>query len=167
MDSSVSINQANEIIKFFKVELGVLNPDLEYFEHDLSNINSILDLLENSSIDSEFEGYNHGQELFTYLLMAGASTVKINEDNINTLKTIFEKLNTIQGLDEETIKDHLFLFSNEDIINRVCANSTLLHSAIQATTETTRESSIKNQSIQIINEVEQQNNLEQQEEKNK
>ena len=51
-------------------------------------------------------------------------------------------------------------------MKRICTNSTLLHNAVQATTELTRESSITNQSQQIINEVEQQNNLEQQEEKN-
>ena len=41
----------------------------------------------------------------------------------------------------------------------------MIKSAVQATMKTTREGSINNQSIQIINEVEQQNNLEQQEEK--
>ena len=50
-------------------------------------------------------------------------------------------------------------------MNRICANSTLLDSAVQATTELTREGSITNQSQQIINEVEQQNNIEHQEDK--
>ena len=161
MDSSASRIQASEIVKFFKVESGSMEP--EYFNYNLSNINNILDLLENSNIDPASDGFNSGQELLVNRLMAAARTVEIDNNNIDILRIIFEKLKTIQGLDEETIKESLF--GDEDIMNRICANSTLLDSAVQATTELTREGSITNQSQQIINEVEQQNNIEHQEDK--
>lgn len=94
MDSSASRIQASEIVKFFKVESGAMEP--EYFNYNLSNINNILDLLENSNIDSGSDGFNFGQELLVNRLMAAARTVEIDNNNIDILRIIFEKLKTIQ-----------------------------------------------------------------------
>lgn len=102
-------------------------------------------------------------KLLVNRLMAAARTVEIDNNNIDILRIIFEKLKTIQGLDEETIKESLF--GDEDVMIRICTNSTLLHSAVKATAELTREGSITNQSQQIINEVEQQNSIQHQEDK--
>ena len=161
--SGANSYQADSIISFYNTKIRNEMEGDKNVKYDLKTINFILNLVKNCNLDISSDEYNSGASQFVDELINKARTVKIDDNNIEVLREIYRKLQDINGLDKEEIKEKLF--ENEDIMNRICANSTLLDSAVQATTELTREGSITNQSQQIINEVEQQNNIEHQEDK--
>lgn len=158
LTSGASSYQVDSIINFYNTKISNEIEGDKNTKYDLKNINSILNLVKNCNIDISSDEYNFGADQLVIELMTRARTVEVDDSNIKTLQEIYGKLQNIKGLDEEIIREHLF--DDEDIMNRICTDSALLDSAIQATIEKTREGVIRNQSIKIIDRVEQEKDCE-------